>query len=87
MVGKEQYDRIIALLAKFGLKPRLMPTMKGGARGVGGTTEFLLTAEVPTAVAGRCGTLLVDVVQEPIPLHAKKKDSLAIPRIGCYAII
>ena len=45
-----------------------MPTTKGGAQGVGGGSEFVLTAEMPTAIQGYCGTLTVKVVSEPIPL-------------------
>ena len=68
VIGKEQYDRIVTFLRKFGLKPRILPTDKGGAHGVGGESTYLLTAEVPTAVQGNCGTLRLNVVQEPIPL-------------------
>ena len=67
VVGKEQYDRMVSFLAKKGLQPRILPTQKGGARGVGGGSDFIVTAELPTAIAGRCETLLVNVVKEPVP--------------------
>ena len=68
VVGKEQYDRIVTFLAKSGLKPRIVPTEAGVAQGVGGESKFLLTCEIPTAVAGNCGFLKVSVLQEPLPL-------------------
>ena len=68
VVGKPQYDRIVQYLAKYGLKPRLLPTRPGGAQGVGGASEFVLTADLPIAIQGNCGTLTVNVVAENIPL-------------------
>ena len=68
VIGKEQYDRVEAYLKTFGLKPRLLPTQRGGASGVGGESQFVLTAEVPTAIQGVCGTVKLNVLTEPIPL-------------------
>ena len=68
MVGKEQYDRIVIFLGKLNLKPRILPTTQGGACGVGGNSSFILTAELPTAIRGYCGTLKINVVQEPVQL-------------------
>ena len=67
VIGKEQYDRVEAYLKTFGLKPRLLPTQRGGASGVGGESQFILTAEVPTAIQGVCGTVKLNVLNEPIP--------------------
>ena len=35
---------------------------------MGGESKFILTAEVPTAVQGYCGTLKLNVLDGPIPL-------------------
>ena len=67
VIGLEQYERIEYFLADHGLKPRLLPTQRGGASGVGGESQFILTAEVPTAIQGICGTVKLNVLSEPIP--------------------
>ena len=80
VVGKEQYEHIVAFLAEqFKLKPRALPTKKGGAHGVGGGSEFLKTVEMPTAIQGNCGTLTVNVLPEPIPLLLPICFSKALP--------
>ena len=67
VIGQEQYERVVSFLSTFGLKPRVMPTQRGGASGVGGESQFILTAEVPTAIQGVCGTVKLNVLSEPIP--------------------
>ena len=67
VIGKEQYVCVVSFLQTFGLKPRLLPTQRGGASGVGGESQFILTAEVPTAIQGVCGTVKLNVLSEPIP--------------------
>jgi hypothetical protein len=67
VIGQDQYERVVTYLSTFGLKPRVMPTQRGGASGVGGESQFILTAEVPTAIQGVCGTVKLNVLSEPIP--------------------
>ena len=67
VIGQEQYECIVAFLRTHGLKPRSLPTQRGGATGVGGESQFILTSEVPTAIKGVCGTVRLNVLSEPVP--------------------
>ena len=50
------------------LAPRILPTTPGGACGIGGESQFVKTAEIPTALQGKCGTLKLNVLKGAIPL-------------------
>ena len=69
VIGMDQYEKICEYLSEFhNLKPRLLPTTRGGATGVGGDSELVLTAEVPTAIQGISGTVKLNALEESIPL-------------------
>ena len=68
VVGKPAYDKLVRELSKHGLKPRQISTLKLEAAGVGGTAKFMLSAEVPVAIAGVSGILTVHVVNQDIPV-------------------
>ena len=55
-------------MAVAGLKPRALPTIQMQATGVGGSTKFLKSAELPVALGGAPGTLTVHVIENDIPL-------------------
>ena len=68
VVGDSEYAQICERLAEHGLKPRILPTFQADAVGVGGTTKFQLTAEMPCAIQGVNGTLVIHVVKGRLPL-------------------
>ena len=68
LVGDKEYAQICDRLAESGLKPRILPTFQADAVGVGGTTKFQLTAEMPCAIQGVNGTLVIHVVKGRLPL-------------------
>ena len=68
VVGPTAWDRIVRTLARHGLKPRKMPTLKMQAVGVGGTTDFLWTQEIPVTIGGISGTLACRGIESNILL-------------------
>lgn len=68
VLGPLSYKRICDFLARFGLKPRVIPTLKMNAVGIGGSSAFQTSAEIPVAIAGVSGTLTIHVVPQEIPL-------------------
>ena len=68
VVGEPTYQRILHVLAHFGLKPRVVPTLSILAQGVGGSSKFLHSSELPLAIRGVCGTLTCHCIKENIPL-------------------
>ena len=63
-----EYQQFCEALARFGLKPRELPTFQANAVGVGGATKFVLSAELPVGVCGSSGAVIVHVVDTSIPL-------------------
>ena len=51
VLGPGSYQHICTVLAEFGLKPRVIETLKMNAVGIGGTTKFQLSAEIPVGIA------------------------------------
>ena len=49
VMGKREFDDLVERLRVFGLKPNVLPTNTRGGAGIGGTTEFLATVEIPCA--------------------------------------
>ena len=68
VIGSKAYDQVVERLAVHGLKPRIVETLKLQASGVGGTTSFQKSAQVPIAIAGASGLLTVHVIDQDIPL-------------------
>jgi len=68
VIGLDDYKRWCERLAQQGLKPRILPTWTATAVGVGGGTSFLITAELPVGVQGVSGCLVVNVIQNKLPL-------------------
>ena len=66
--GKPEYEALVKRLAKFGLKPSVIPTLALTAVGVGGDAGFILSAEVPTAIQGCSGVMTLNVLENPLPL-------------------
>ena len=56
------------VLAEFGMKTRMVPALNMNAVGVGGSTHFQRSAEIPVGIAGCGGTLTIHVVSQEIPL-------------------
>ena len=50
VIGSKEYEGLCERLAEVGLKPRQLPTFMAKAVGVGGSTEFLLTVEIPVGI-------------------------------------
>ena len=67
VIGLPQHEGIVAFLKTHGLQPRILPLTQGGATGVGGDSQFILTAEYPMAIQGVCGTVKLNVLKQPIP--------------------
>ena len=67
-MGKREFEEMVERLRVFGLKPNVLPTNNRGGSGIGGTTEFLATVEIPCALAKMSGTLTVNIVENPVPL-------------------
>ena len=51
--GKKQFLKICRRLKTFGLKPRKIPTLALRAIGVGGTTSFESSWELPVGIGGK----------------------------------
>ena len=67
VIGKPDYQTLCERLAVQGLKPRILPTFNANAQGVGGTTTFVLSAELPIAIQGVNGVLPINVIDNPLP--------------------
>ena len=63
VLGPEAFKAVESSLAVFGLKPRIIPTLQLTATGVGGSTEFIKSAEIPVALKGVSGILTIHVVK------------------------
>jgi hypothetical protein len=63
VVGLKAYHQLVDQLARHRLKPRLVETLPMQAAGVGGTTTFLFSAEVPVGIDGTSGLLTVHVIE------------------------
>ena len=68
IIGLPSYEALVAKLAEYGLKPKQIPTLNVAAAGIGGQTKFLLSAEVPTAIAGCSGIITVHVIEQDVPM-------------------
>ena len=68
VLGPYAYAQIIDKLAVHGLKPRIIDTLQLNASGVGGTTKFTMSAEIPIGIKGVSGTLTIHLVNSEIPL-------------------
>ena len=68
VLGPQAFRQIEQLLAQWDLKPRIIPTLQMKATGVGGSSSFVKSAEIPIAIQGTCGTLTIHVVNQEIPL-------------------
>ncbi|MEC8482419.1 MAG: C2HC-type zinc finger protein, partial [Pseudomonadota bacterium] len=68
VIGMFDFEEFCKALARFGLKPRVIPTLELTAVGVGGSTRFVKSVEVPTGLQGICGTLTLNVVECSMPL-------------------
>ena len=67
VIGSKEYQELCQRLSVQGLKPRSLPTFQATATGVGGSTKFLQTAEVPVAIQGVCGVITVSVIESSLP--------------------
>ena len=52
--GRKQFKNICQRLKKFGLIPRQIPTLALRAIGIGGTTSFDSSWELPVGIGGKC---------------------------------
>ena len=68
VLGPSSNNHICDVLARFGLKPGEVPTLKMNAVGIGGSSAFQKSAEIPVGIAGVSGTLTIHVVPQEIPL-------------------
>ena len=68
VIGKPSLERLETELGKHGLKVRRVPQVLTGASGIGGSTEFLETIEVPIGLGGVSGTVTLNVVSQDAPL-------------------
>jgi len=68
VLGPDSYEGICTVLAEYGVKPRIVPTLKMNAVGIGGSSNFTKSAEIPVGIAGTSGTLTIHVLPQPIPL-------------------
>ena len=50
VIGMFDFEEFCKALARFGLKPREIPTLELTAVGVGGSTRFVKSVEVPTGL-------------------------------------
>jgi len=68
VLGPEAYKQVVDRLAVHGLKPRIINTLQLIASGVGGTTKFIRSAEIPVGLQGSSGILTIHVIDQEIPL-------------------
>lgn len=68
VIGNLRNANFCEILATFGLKPQVLLTFRVSAIGVGGTTQFLSSAEVPVAIQGSSALITVRVVEAALPL-------------------
>ena len=67
VIGLPDFKKLVERLKIHGLKCKELPLFAVPAAGVGGTTTFVKSVEVPIAIKGKCGTLAVNVVESPLP--------------------
>ena len=67
VVGNVQYAEIEKALATYNLKPRVVPTLAMEAMGVGGSSSFIRSAEIPTGIGGISGLLTMHVLPGEVP--------------------
>ena len=67
VLGPSAFLNMSDVLAEFGLKPRIIETLKMNAVGIGGTSSFQKSAEIPVGIAGASGTLTIHVVPQEVP--------------------
>ena len=69
VIGLNNYHLLVTMLKQnWGLAPRVIDTLQMTAKGVGGETSFLLSAQVPVGVGGTSGVLTIHVVEDEMPL-------------------
>jgi len=68
VVGTSGYNKLEELLAVHGLKPREVETLSMKAAGVGGTTSFTKSSEIPVGIGGASGLITINVIDQDIPL-------------------
>ena len=67
VIGLKEYQGLCERLAAVGLKPKQLPTFLAKAVGVGGTTEFLQTVEIPVGIQGVSGVVNMNVIESELP--------------------
>ena len=80
VIGPQGFQNLCAALQEHGLKPRHIETLKMKATGVGGSSEFTFSAEVPIAIKGVSGLVTLHGVPIEIPclLPVELLDSLGM---------
>ena len=68
VAGKKSFDKRSGALSVFGLRPRRVPTLQLDAAGIGGTTAFIFSAEVPVSLGGVSGVLTLHAIDQNIPV-------------------
>ena len=68
VLGPHAFKQVCEVLAVHGLKPRIIDTLQLTATGVGGSTKFIQSAEIPVGIKGVSGILTIHMVQQEIPL-------------------
>ena len=68
VIGLSNYKELCDRLAVQGLKPRKVPTLHANAVGVGGSTSFLSSAEIPVGIQGVSGVVTLNVIDTNLPL-------------------
>ncbi len=66
-MGKQGYEELRERLAAYGLKPRIVNTLKMHASGIGRTAEFILFAEIPVGIGGVSGIITIHVLKHNVP--------------------
>ena len=80
VIGPNGFEQLRGVLAQYGLKPRKIETLKMRATGVGGSSDFIFSVEVPIATKGISGLLVLHGVEMEIPclLPVELLDSLGM---------
>ena len=68
VVGSERFAEIEEELAAYNLTPRVVPTLNMKALGVGGSTSFIKSAEIPIGIGGVSGLVTIHVLPSDVPL-------------------
>ena len=75
VLGPRCYQSICDTLAEHGLKPRILDTLKMTASGIGGSTRFIKSAEIPVGIGGVSGTLTIHVVDFSYQLTSARSSA------------